>query len=298
MKTFGPPKDRVVRAVGGVLFDLGGQPPNEATRKAIDSMLEAGKKYADSFTEYEKALAEWKKGQKTGPQAREKIEGAKGAKPRDPVSGTWTGKATMADSSRSRSPFTITMKLEGTNVTGTFKMSMGRQGRERETPFTGTFEGGVLKIKATEGRLQIEVEATSAATSSPASSGWGRIGELQIEATRTEGAGGRATSRVPPRQEGRGEEGRGRRRPAEAAEGPAGARALPRALRRPRVGVRGVPVGGARRDGARRVPHQVRAPHRRSSRRADIVTLAPRIGAVGRRRSRRRPPRSARRKAC
>ena len=103
VKTSGPSKDRVVRAVGGVLFDLGGQPPNEATRKSIDSMLEAGKKYADSFTEYEKALADWKKGQKAGPQAREKIEGAKGAKPRDPVPEPGRARPRWP-SSRSRSP--------------------------------------------------------------------------------------------------------------------------------------------------------------------------------------------------
>ena len=42
-------------------------------------MLEAGKKYADSFTEYEKRSRSGRRARRPAPQPREKIEGAKGA---------------------------------------------------------------------------------------------------------------------------------------------------------------------------------------------------------------------------
>jgi imidazolonepropionase-like amidohydrolase len=192
VKTFGAPKNRVAKAVGGVLFDLTGNPPNEATRKQVDSTLEAAKKYADSFTEHEKALAEWKKGKKAGPQAREKIEAAKGAKPRDAITGTWTGTVT-SEQLPQPIPFTLTMSLSGTAVTGTMKIAMGRN--EREMPFNGTFEDGVLKVRTTEGRMQIEVEGKVGRDVFSGTARMGRMGEAQIEATRTGGGGGGDESR-------------------------------------------------------------------------------------------------------
>ena len=128
------------------------------------------------------------------------------------------------------------MKLEGTNVTGTFKMSMGRDGRDREMPFTGTFEGGVLKIKTTEGRMQIEVEATIGRDVLTGVVRMGRMGEAQIEATRTEGAAGGGDESRPrddKKDDAKKDEADdGRPKPP---KDPAGAGALPRALRGPRV---------------------------------------------------------------
>jgi imidazolonepropionase-like amidohydrolase len=200
VKTAGPPKERVAKAVGGVLFDASASPPSEATRKQLDSMLEAGKKYADSFTEHEKALAEWKKGVKTAQKPREKIEAAKGQKPRDAITGTWTGNVTLAQIPRPL-PITIKMKLDGTTVTGSFSMSMGGRRQPREIEFTGTFSDGKLQISAEAEGRRFEVNATVGRDVLNGTISMGQMGEAQIEATRTEGGSAAAGSDSRPAEE-------------------------------------------------------------------------------------------------
>jgi imidazolonepropionase-like amidohydrolase len=180
VKTGGPPKEGTVRSAAGILIDLSSSPPNEATRKQLDGMLEAGKKYHESFVEYEKKLDEWKKTGRRDAQPREKLEAAKAPKPRDPVTGTWTGKITVEDLPQPID-FTLTMTLDGTRVTGTIKTSFRRQ---QETAFEGTFENGVLKVSASEGGRQIEVEATVGRDVLTGTIRMGRMGEGRIEATR------------------------------------------------------------------------------------------------------------------
>ncbi len=131
----------VVRAICGqrVSFDAIGPDSDRPLREALDR----GKKYADGWVAYDKALAEYKAGKK--PAAAKPVEAPAAAAVEDPVSGTW--EAMLDIQGRFQIKVLLDLRLAGTKVTGKVRMSMGSRELPEQEVETGSFEGGHLKLE-------------------------------------------------------------------------------------------------------------------------------------------------------
>lgn len=189
--------DRTVKAVSGILFDLGaGGPAGAGLRKQVETELERGKKYAESWTAYEKADREWaaKGAPAAAPAERKTLGDVRAPKAVDPVSGTWDGRLDTTVFPRPI-PFTLRMKLDGRTVTGTASTSL-RGGLERS--FTGTFQDGVLNVTYEEGEMKASFKANVGRDVLNGTASVPGLGDGKFEATRIEKLGdaeGASTSR-------------------------------------------------------------------------------------------------------
>lgn len=179
--------DRTAKAASGVVFDLAAVPANNALKKQIESALEQGKKYHESWVAYEKALAEWEaKGKPAAPAAERKaLPQVAAPKTRDPLTGTWEGTLTTTVVPRPI-PFTLKFKLEGTSVTGTATSSMF-PGQERA--FSGGLKDGVLLVEYAEGNLKATFKANVGREVMTGTGSAPGLGEGSFEARRTERPG-------------------------------------------------------------------------------------------------------------
>ncbi len=191
VKTSGARADRLSK-IGGVLFDMRALAPGESTRKQIDSVLESGKKYHESWVAYEKALDEWKKGKKPDDKQDRVVGAVKAPRPRDPVSGSWSGNVRVSIIPRPI-PFSMTLKLDGTKVTGSITSQMSRG---RSVDFSGHFQDGQLSAEFDTENQHITITATVGRDSMSGSARLGEGIEATFDATRTEG-GGEADSDKP-----------------------------------------------------------------------------------------------------
>ncbi len=130
-------EEMVVDPIAGQRFVFDAVGPDAI--KPIRDQIEAAKKYVEEWAKYEKALADYEAGKGKKPVEEAPAEPAAAD---DPLSGTW--ECEIAISEQFTLNLTLTMKLDGTKVTGTAAISM----RGRDAPpqdFTGTFENGELK---------------------------------------------------------------------------------------------------------------------------------------------------------
>ncbi len=186
----GGANNSILARQAGVMIDLTANPGGAALSKQLDGFVESAKKYHESWTQHDAALAEWKRGGKSSLKAPESrsLGAITAPKSKDPVSGTWTGELRLGRSPRPL-PLTITLALEGTKVTGELTMSMGnrRGGGQppKPMPFEGTFEGGKLKVSATQGETTITVEATVGRDLMEGTVKLGPLGEAEFSASRS-----------------------------------------------------------------------------------------------------------------
>ncbi len=135
----------VVKDIAGIRFVHDAITPTGI--KALETQINKGKAYIAAFKKYEKDLADWKAGKKK--KAAEKpAEVPKEEAKEDPVSGTWECDISAPQPGFPPLAATLSLKLEGTDVTGTVTVSLqGRQMDEAEIS-DGKFENGTLTLTA------------------------------------------------------------------------------------------------------------------------------------------------------
>lgn len=120
VKTAGADRDeRVVRDTAAVAFDMRDTDPAEV-KTTLGPRLEAGKKYLEEWTKYEKELAEWKEKQAKGERPVEgPAEEKKVAEPAadDPVTGVWSGKVSGGPLPEPQTG-KMSLRLTGTSIEG------------------------------------------------------------------------------------------------------------------------------------------------------------------------------------
>ncbi|MGE3174669.1 MAG: amidohydrolase family protein [Planctomycetota bacterium] len=113
------------------------------SQKPLQQLLERGKKYAKAWTDYDKALAEWKAGKKPAPAVTTAPPADAAAA--DPVTGTW--EAELDIQGQFQVKVVVDLRLEGTAVTGTVQMSV----RGRDLPpvdiTSGSFANGRARLE-------------------------------------------------------------------------------------------------------------------------------------------------------
>lgn len=131
----------VLRETAALRFVFDGIGPDAI--KSLQGTIDRGAKYLESWQKYEKALAEWKSGERKAKPAEEKpkVEEVEKA---DPVSGDW--ELEFVDGPPF--PITLELKLAGKVVTGKLIMEMGSQTIEANVD-DGLFENGTLTCKIT-----------------------------------------------------------------------------------------------------------------------------------------------------
>ncbi|MBN1851552.1 MAG: amidohydrolase family protein [Pirellulales bacterium] len=149
VKTAGPRrKDRVIRDPAAVLLDVSQADPL-SVQEMLAKPIDAGQKYLDSWTKYEKELKEFLEKKKDSKAATEDTkpvqEETKEMVQPDPITGTWEAVVTGGPLP---APVTLTlvMQLIGTNIEGRIThSSMGFTGRLHGT-LTGNHISAVFEI--------------------------------------------------------------------------------------------------------------------------------------------------------
>lgn len=158
--------------------------------RGFAEQINRGKQYVEAWKKYEKDLADWQAGKKAESQPAPPPPPAddKPAAVVDPVSGVWEGDLDVQGQIQLK--FTLELKLDGTKVEGTIKISFGGREVPAQPIAGGSFEGGRLKLEfrgmggqaALEGTIKDDV-LTSKIT-------LGRMGDQDLIARRTSKSSG------------------------------------------------------------------------------------------------------------
>lgn len=189
----------ILREIAGqrMVFDAIGP---DATKPLADQ-IGRGKKYAEAWKKYEKALADWQAG-KDGAPAPEPEKPAEsegeGEKKVDPVTGTWEAEIVIQD--RFRLQVKLDLTLKGSKVTGQISIGMGGRGRSPAQDVEGTFENGTLKIEFRGMGGEATLEATLDGDNLTGTLSLGPMGSQQVTGTRTSKKPGAAAKAPPPRR--------------------------------------------------------------------------------------------------
>lgn len=154
--------------------------------KPLADQITRGRKYAEAWTKYEKALAEWKTGKveqpkpEPKPAADEKVDD----KPKvDPLTGTWEAEITIQQG------FTLQIKLDltlkGKAVTGTISIGMRGRGGPPPQEVSGTFENGQLKMDFSGMGGEASLEATIEGDNLTGKLNLGPMGSQEVTGKRT-----------------------------------------------------------------------------------------------------------------
>lgn len=182
----------VVRAIAGQRFQHDAIGPDAI--KALREQLERGKQYTEAWRKYEKELAEWQSGKKPAaapaatPAPTETSSDAKPAE--DPVSGIW--ESTIDVQGRLQITITLDLRLAGTKVTGTIKLSLaGRDSPPRDIE-QGSFRDGKLMLQVSGPQGSSTLEATISGDTLTGKFAFGPVGSQDITGKRTSKASGAA----------------------------------------------------------------------------------------------------------
>lgn len=174
----------VVRPIAGLRLQHDAIGPDAI--RAVREQLDRGKQYVEAWRKYDKELAEWQAGKKPAAAPAPAATPAPDAKPADdPVSGVWEGELDVQGQIRLK--VTLDLKLEGSKVTGTVRLTIvGREGPP--TPprdiSSGSFEGGKLKLEFGGQRGTTTLEATIEGETLKGKLGMGQMGEQDVTGKR------------------------------------------------------------------------------------------------------------------
>lgn len=182
----------VLRALAGQRLVFDGIGPE--AQKPLTDLLERGKRYADAWTAYEKALADFKAGKLQKPP--EPAPAPEPAKTEDPVSGTWEG--TVSLQGRFEIKLQLDLKLEGTKVAGQIRMTMGSQEGRPQDIASGSFEAGHLKLEFRGPGGEATLAGTIQNDELTAKITLGQLGEQDFTARRTSKEPGAAAQPATP----------------------------------------------------------------------------------------------------
>lgn len=165
--------------------------------KPLRDLLDRGKKYTDTWRQYDKALAEWKAGKRPAKPAEPppQAAAAAAAPAEDPVSGVW--EATLSIQGRIEIKVALDLKLAGAAVTGTIRLSLaGRESPAQEIR-NGTFGNGTLKFEFSSQSTTATFEGTIADDTLTGKLALGPLGAQDVTAKRTSKATGSAPPAAP-----------------------------------------------------------------------------------------------------
>jgi len=158
--------------------------------KPLADQIERGKRYVEQWRKYEQALAEWQRGDKTAavaaPPPPPPAEGA--APVEDPVSGTWEAEIDLQGQMQIK--VTLDLKLAGTTVTGTIKISFAGREMPGQEITSGAWADGKLKLEFRGMGGTATLEATLQGDTLTGTFSMGRMGEQQVTGKRTSKTGG------------------------------------------------------------------------------------------------------------
>lgn len=149
IKTYGHDRDALVaRAIGAMKFTFLERDPALAT-KSLRGALQSGKQYVEQWKQYEKELAEWKKGGDDDKKSEEEQKDDKAEEqPKkeekvDPITGRWEGKLS-GDPLPEEVEFPMTLKLTGNSIEGRVQDPAGSG---EEAILTGKLEGDQVTLE-------------------------------------------------------------------------------------------------------------------------------------------------------
>ena len=170
----------VLRPIAGQRLVFDGIGPDAA--KPLSDLLDRGRKYADAWAAYDKALADFKAGKLAKPPA-EAAPPPSDKPAEDPVSGTWEG--TLNIQGRFEMKVRLDLALAGTKITGTVRMGMGEQEGQPRDLENGSYEGGQLKLEFRGPGGNAQLQGTIANDELTAKVTLGPLGEQEFKARRT-----------------------------------------------------------------------------------------------------------------
>jgi imidazolonepropionase-like amidohydrolase len=179
----------VVRAIAGQRFVHDAIGPDAI--KPLADQIGRGKQYVEAWRKYEKELAEWQQGKLKAapPPPPSKPEAAP---VEDPVSGTW--EAEISIQGQLTLKVTLELKLDGTKVSGTVKISFGGRDVPPQEIGSGSYENGTLKLEfrgmgGGGGGGSTTLEATLNGDRLTGKITLPRIGDQEVTGTRTQKGG-------------------------------------------------------------------------------------------------------------
>lgn len=177
----------VLRAIAGQRFVHDAIGPEAG--KAFAEQINRGKQYVEAWRKYEKDLAEWERAQKgdgappPAAPAPATPPAGEAPPPPDPVTGVW--EADIDVRGQVQIKVVLELKLEGTKVSGTIKMSFGGRDLPAQPIAGGSFEDGKLKLEFRGMGGEATLEATVQGDTMTGKLSLGRMGDQDVTATRT-----------------------------------------------------------------------------------------------------------------
>ncbi len=189
----------VVRAIVGQRLSHEAIGPDAI--KPFAEQIQRGKTYVELWRKYEKDLAEWQ-GKKAEavpavvPAAVPAPAAAAAAEPKpvdDAISGVW--EAELDVQGQMQLKVVLDLKLTGTKVTGTIKISFAGRDLPAQEIGSGSFEGGKLKLefRGMGGGGTATLEATVQGDTMTGKFTMGRLGEQDVTGKRTSKTSGAPT---------------------------------------------------------------------------------------------------------
>jgi imidazolonepropionase-like amidohydrolase len=158
--------------------------------RAFGEQINRGKAYVETWRKYEKDLAEWQTGKKAAPTpppapaaaATPSTPAAPATGSGDAITGIW--EAELDIQGRIQLKVTLDLKLEGTKVTGTVKVSFGGNDLPAQTISSGSFEGSKLKFAFRGAGAEASFEGTVQGETMTGKLAMGRMGDQDVTAKR------------------------------------------------------------------------------------------------------------------
>ena len=185
-------RPRVVREWAAIRFRVGaGTKAHEQMKKR----LEQAKKYQEDWDAWEKALKEGKTAEKP------KSEGTE-APAEDPISGKWEGTGKVPQFGV-EAPFTLTLKLEGSKVTGTASSPQAPRSVEFEANWDGKKLTADFDQEGVKGSVELElVEADRLKGTFEATTPVGKVtGEAECRRTSKDATAAAAAPKEPTKDD-------------------------------------------------------------------------------------------------
>ncbi len=163
--------------------------------KPLADQIERGKHYVEQWRKYEAALAEWERGDhtKAATPAPTPPPTTEGAPVEDPVSGVWEAEIDLQGQVQIK--VTLDLKLAGTTVTGTIKLSFAGREMPGQEITSGQWADGKLKLEFRGMGGTATLEATLQGDTLTGTFTMGRMGEQQVTGKRTSKTPGAAAKK-------------------------------------------------------------------------------------------------------
>lgn len=150
--------------------------------RPLADQVNRGKQYVEQWRKYDKDLAEWQHG-KNAPAPAPAPAPTDAPPAEDPVSGTWEAEIDVQGQMQLK--VALDLKLEGTKVTGTIRISFAGRDMPPQEIQSGSWADGKLKLEFRGMGGSASLEATLQGDTLSGKFTMGRLGEQQVTGKRT-----------------------------------------------------------------------------------------------------------------